>query len=81
MAGRIAGILRPVGNPTRGRIGIMEILLFAAVAIALYFAADWILRLVETRAGRRLENRSVYFFCILLASALLAFNILRALLD
>jgi len=58
----------------------MEILLFGAVAIALYFTSDWILRLIETRAGRPLENRSVYFFCILLASALLAFNLLRAVL-
>jgi hypothetical protein len=58
----------------------MEILLFVVVAIALYFTSDWILRLIEGRAGRRLENRTVYFFCILLASALLAFNLLRALL-
>jgi len=59
----------------------MEILLFAVVAIALYFTSDWILRLVESRAGRPLQNRTVYFFCILLASALLAFNLLRAILD
>ena len=53
----------------------------AAVAIALYFTSDWILRLIEARAGHPLRNRTVYFFCILLASALLAFNLLRAILD
>jgi hypothetical protein len=59
----------------------METLLFVIVAIALYFTSDWILGLVETRVGHRLENRTVYFFCILLASALVAFNLLHALLD
>lgn len=59
----------------------MEFLLFAAVGIALYYTSDWILRLIESRAGHPLENRTVYFFCILLASALLAFNLLRAILD
>lgn len=58
----------------------MELLFFLLVSVALYFAADWILKRAEARAGRRFENRSIIFFALLLSLALLAFAILRNLL-
>lgn len=59
----------------------METLYFILVAVALYFAADRILKRAEARAGRRFENRSIIFFGLLLALALISFSILRTLLD
>jgi len=59
----------------------METLYFILVAIALYFAADWILKRAEAWAGRRFEHRSVIFSGLLLALALISFTILRRLLD
>jgi len=59
----------------------METLYFILVALALYFAADWLLKRAEARAGRRFEHRSVIFFGLLLALALISFSILRRLLD
>ena len=58
----------------------MEMLYFVAVAIALYVAADWILKRAEERAGRRFKNRSIIFFGLLLSLALVTFAILRNLL-
>lgn len=58
----------------------METLIFILVAVALYFIADRILKLAESRAGRRFENRSIIFFGLLLGLALVSFAILRGLL-
>jgi hypothetical protein len=55
----------------------MEALYFTAVAIALYFLSDWLLRRIERARGRVFEQRSLIFFGILLASALLAFAAIR----
>ncbi len=55
----------------------MEILYFTAVAVFLYFAADWILERIESAAGRRLDNRSLVFFLILMALALTTFAVIR----
>ena len=55
----------------------MEGVYFIAVGIALYFLADWILRRIEAALGRSLEHRTVVFFFILLASALLSFYLIR----
>jgi membrane-anchored glycerophosphoryl diester phosphodiesterase (GDPDase) len=55
----------------------MEMLLFTALAVALYLAADRVLDAVERRAGRRFEYRSVIFFAILLVLAMLAFAAVR----
>jgi len=57
----------------------MEILYFTLAAILLYFAADWILNRIENAAGRRLEYRSLVFFAILLAMALVSFSLIRRL--
>ena len=55
----------------------METLYFTATAIVLYFAADWALERIEHVLGRRLENRSLVFFGILLVMALVSFTLIR----
>ncbi len=55
----------------------MELLTFALVAIGLYFFSDFLLRGLESLAGRRFEQRSIYFFGILLGSSLIAFGLIR----
>ena len=56
-----------------------EIAVFAAVALAAYFAADHGLDLFERLIGRRLEHRSILFFGLLLAFLLTGFAIAEAL--
>ena len=58
----------------------MEFLYFLVAAIALYAFSDWLLRRIEARLGRHLEQRSVIFFAILLSSALVSFALIRLLL-
>ena len=55
----------------------MEILYFTLAAILLYVAADWILNRLEQAAGRRFDYRSLIFFAILLAMALVSFSLIR----
>ena len=55
----------------------MSVVYFTIVAIILYFAADWLLERMEIAAGRRLEYRSLIFFVILLALALLSFSLIQ----
>lgn len=57
----------------------MEILYFVVVAVALYAFSDWLLRRIEARLGRHLEQRSLIFFAILLTSALVSFGLIRLL--
>jgi hypothetical protein len=57
----------------------MEFLLFAVVAVGLFFLSDWLLRRIEAALGRQLEQRSVIFFAILLGSALISFALIRQL--
>ena len=57
----------------------MEIVYFTAVAILLYLGADRAVDLIERRRGQRLENRSIVFFVILVASALIVFRLIRIL--
>ena len=56
----------------------MEFLYFVAAAIGLYVFSDWLLRRIEARLGRHLEQRSLIFFAILLGSALASFALIRA---
>lgn len=58
---------------------IMEIVYFTAVAILLYLGADRAVDLIERRRGARLENRSIIFFVILVASSLIVFRLIRIL--
>lgn len=55
----------------------MEIVYFTVVAVALYFVADRLLGLIESRLGRVLEHRTVIFFAILLVLALASFAAIR----
>lgn len=52
----------------------MEMLLFTALAVVLYLVADRALNALEVRAGRRFEYRSLIFFVILLALAIVVFS-------
>ena len=52
----------------------MSIVYFTLIAAILYLFSDWVLQRVEAAAGRRLEHRSIVFFCILLALALASFS-------
>jgi len=55
----------------------MDIILFTAVAIFLYLAADWVLNRIENKVGRRLEHRSLIFFAILLVMAITTFALIQ----
>ena len=55
----------------------MEILYFTLAAVLLYLGADWILRRIEVGVGRRLENRNIIFFVILLVMALSSFALIN----
>ena len=55
----------------------MEIVYFTAVAIILYLGAEGCLTLSETAAGKRLPQRSLIFFVIILTLALTSFALIR----
>ena len=57
----------------------MEIIYFTLAAAILYVAADWILKRMETAAGKRFEKRSLIFFVILMTMAVTSFAIIRTL--
>jgi hypothetical protein len=59
---------------------LREVLLFTLVAIVIYLVADWIIRMIESRRGKVLEQRQVIFFAIFLVLALISFRVLRILL-
>jgi predicted PurR-regulated permease PerM len=58
----------------------MEIVLFTVVAAALYLLTDQILRAVERHRGEPLANRSLVFFVVILALALLSFELINRVL-
>ncbi|MCC7058865.1 MAG: hypothetical protein IT508_01390 [Burkholderiaceae bacterium] len=55
----------------------MSAVYFTIVAIVLYFLADRILDVLERRAGRRFDQRSLIFFALLLGMALITFAVIR----
>jgi len=55
----------------------MEIIYFTIAAIFLYVGADWILKRIESAAGRTLEYRSIIFFAILHVMALTSFALIQ----
>lgn len=57
----------------------MEMLYLLVVGIALYAVSDWILNRIETAVGRRLEQRTLIFFGILLVLAVASFALIRRL--
>ena len=56
----------------------MDIVYFTAVALALYFGADWLLERIERARGHPFANRQVAFFAIILPLALASFWIMRS---
>ena len=57
----------------------MSAIYFTVAGIALYFVSDRLLLLVEARAGRRFEYRTLIFFVILLTLALITFSFIEKL--
>ena len=57
----------------------MDIVYFTAVAIGLYFGAEWLLEQIERARGKPFGNRQVAFFLIILPLALLSFWLVRLL--
>ncbi len=55
----------------------MEVIYFTIAAIALYVVSDWILQRIELRLGKRLEQRSLVFFGIILGLSLTSFWLIR----
>jgi hypothetical protein len=55
----------------------MQFLYLIIATVVLYFFSDWLLRRIESALGRRLEQRSVVFFAILLGSILISFALIR----
>ncbi len=55
----------------------MQMVLFTLIAIGLYFLADRLLQALEVRAGRRFEYRSLIFFALLLALAVITFALVQ----
>lgn len=55
----------------------MEAILFTVTGIVLYLAADRLVLLIERRAGRILEHRTLLFFAFLLTFALVTFAAIR----
>lgn len=55
----------------------MEAVYFTVVGIVLYLVADRLVVMVERRAGRVLEHRTLLFFAVLLTLALVAFAAIR----
>jgi hypothetical protein len=55
----------------------MTTVYFTLAAIVLYVLSDRLLDLLERRAGRRFENRSLLFFGLLLSLSLVTFALIR----
>jgi predicted PurR-regulated permease PerM len=55
----------------------MTTVYFTLAAIVLYILSDRLLDLLERRAGRRFENRSLLFFALLLGLSLVTFALVR----
>jgi len=57
----------------------MEAVYFTAAAAILYLVSNWILERIEVGIGRRLDNRTLIFFVLLLSLALASFAVIRRL--
>ena len=55
----------------------MTTVYFTLAAIVLSIVSDRVLELLERRAGRRFENRSLIFFGLLLGLSLVTFAVVR----
>ena len=59
----------------------MSAVYFTLAGIVLYLVADRLLERIEIHRGERLEHRTLVFFGILLALALVTFPLLQSLLE
>jgi len=59
----------------------MQIIVFTLNAIVIYFLADWIVHVIETRRGEVLKQRQVVFFAVFLVLALVSFQLLQTILS
>ncbi len=50
---------------------------FTLTAIILYVVSDWILNQIEIKQGKRLKNRSIIFFLIIITLAVISFSIIQ----
>jgi len=55
---------------------MLGFILYTVAGLVLYFLSDWILNQIEVRRGERFENRSVVFFVIILALAVVVFSLI-----
>jgi hypothetical protein len=58
---------------------VIEAVYYTVTGVVLYLLADRILRVIEARAGRIIEHRTLVFFVLLLAMALVTFAVIRRL--
>lgn len=56
----------------------MEMVYYTIAAVVLYMVSDYILNTIEIKMGKRLPNRSVFFFIIISILAFSSFNFIRA---
>ena len=56
---------------------MLELVAFTIAGLVLYFISDWILNQIEIRRGARFENRSLVFFVIIMALALVLFELIK----
>jgi hypothetical protein len=59
----------------------LEVVYYTAAAIILYLVADRIIDTAERMAGRRFEYRTLYFFAVLSALAVVSFYAIRQLVS
>ena len=52
-------------------------LYYTLAGIVLYLVSDWILNRIEIRRGARFDNRTLIFFAILLALAVISFQLIQ----
>lgn len=57
-----------------------QLILFTLVGGGLYLFCSWLLDRIERARGRRFEHRSLIFFAIILALALVSFNLIGRLM-
>lgn len=54
----------------------MQIVYFTLVAAILYLLSNWLVDRIEIAAGRRFQYRSLLFFALLLALAMISFSLI-----
>lgn len=59
----------------------MEIIYFTLVAIGLYLVSDRILIQIETVRGKRLKNRSMIFFVIIVVFSVVTFTLIQTIFE